>query len=187
MNLAQETTLISPESTTSAPLGHAVSRQHKTPESIQLNSLFLDETLDLANHSASAFKVLIVLASRMLHTSTNAIVISHESLKRFTGLSVPTVKRALNELRVDEWIGISKVGTMNVYTVNSAIFWKETSSGHKFADIQSTVVLNFEEQDEVTQKMPAGKFTRHLPLVETSDYAKAAALTAEQQGSLFSA
>jgi hypothetical protein len=187
MNRPHDNTRISTESAPSLSAAHSVSLQQQKSDSIQLSSLFLDETLDLANHSASAFKVLIVLASRMVNTDTNSVVISHESLKKLTGLSVPTVKRALNELREDEWIGIRKVGTMNVYTVNSAIFWKETPSGQKFADIRSTVVINFEEQDEITQNMPAGHFTRHLPLVKATDYGKASAVNGEPQGNLFPA
>lgn len=153
------------------------------PDSIQLSRLFLDETVDLAKHSAAGFKILMVLVGRM--KKSNSVVISNQSLGTLTGLSIATVKRAIKELRDQDWLEVGKIGTMNVYRMNSAIFWKQTPSGHKWAEFESSVVLSFDEQDEITQKRLPGQFTRHFPLVEVSDYAKNDGAAVEPQGALF--
>jgi len=70
-------------------------------------------------------------------------------------------------LREQQWLEVLKVGTANVYRVNSEVFWQDRADG-RWTSFQAQVVANFDEQDEVTKKMPSVR-TRHIPLVEADD------------------
>lgn len=133
---------------------------------VQLSKIYMDETVDLANRAPAAFTVLMTLVKQM--NKVNSVMISNESLERICGISNSTVKRAIKILREQQWIDVLKVGTSNVYRVNSNVFWQDRADG-KWASFQAQVVLNFDEQDETTKKKPIKSWTRHIPLVEADD------------------
>lgn len=133
---------------------------------VQLSKIYMDETVSLANHAPAAFTVLMTLVKQM--NKANSVMISNESLERICGVSNSTIKRAIKVLREQQWIDVLKVGTSNVYRVNSNVFWQDRADG-KWASFQAQVVLNFDEQDETTKKKPVKSWTRHIPLVEADD------------------
>jgi Fe2+ or Zn2+ uptake regulation protein len=133
---------------------------------VQLSKIYMDETVSLANHAPAAFMVLMTLVKQM--NKANSVMISNESLERICGVSNSTIKRAIKILREQQWIDVLKVGTSNVYRVNSNVFWQDRADG-KWASFQAQVVLNFDEQDETTKKKPVKSWTRHIPLVEADD------------------
>ena len=133
---------------------------------VQLSKIYMDETVSLANHAPAAFMVLMTLVKQM--NKVNSVMISNESLERICGVSNSTIKRAIKILREQQWIDVLKVGTSNVYRVNSNVFWQDRADG-KWASFQAQVVLNFDEQDETTKKKPVKSWTRHIPLVEADD------------------
>jgi hypothetical protein len=133
---------------------------------VQLSKIYMDETVSLANHAPAAFTVLMTLVKQM--NKANSVMISNESLERICGVSTSTIKRAIKILREQQWIDVLKVGTSNVYRVNSNVFWQDRADG-KWASFQAQVVLNFDEQDETTKKKPVKSWTRHIPLVEADD------------------
>jgi len=133
---------------------------------VQLSKIYMDETVSLANHAPAAFTVLMTLVKQM--NKANSVMISNESLERICGVSNSTIKRAIKILREQQWIDVLKVGTSNVYRVNSNVFWQDRADG-KWASFQAQVVLNFDEQDETTKKKPVKSWTRHIPLVEATD------------------
>lgn len=135
-------------------------------EFVQLSKIYMDETVSLANHAPAAFTVLMTLVKQM--NKANSVMISNESLERICGVSNSTIKRAIKILREQQWIDVLKVGTSNVYRVNSNVFWQDRADG-KWASFQAQVVLNFDEQDETTKKKPVKSWTRHIPLVEATD------------------
>ncbi len=137
------------------------------PDVVRMNKIYLEETVILSNQSPTAFKVLMVFVSKM--TVHNSILISNGALEKITELSNSTVKRAIKLLRDESWIEVAKMGTSNVYRINSDIFWHETANG-KWAEFGSHVVLSYDEQDDITKQRVPGDFTRHIPLVEASDY-----------------
>jgi hypothetical protein len=133
---------------------------------VQLSKIYMDETVSLANHAPAAFMVLMTLVKQM--NKANSVMISNESLERICGVSNSTIKRAIKILREQQWIDVLKVGTSNVYRVNSNVFWQDRADG-KWASFQAQVVLNFDEQDETTKKKTVKSWTRHIPLVEADD------------------
>jgi hypothetical protein len=137
------------------------------PDVVRMNKIYLEEVVALSNKSTPALKVLMILVGKM--SEVNSVVISSETLEKIARLSNSSVKRALKILREDEWLDVGKVGTTNIYRINSDIFWHETPDG-VFAQFQANVVLNLDEQDEITRKRTPGVMTRNIPMVTAGDY-----------------
>ncbi|MEN8517772.1 helix-turn-helix domain-containing protein [Burkholderia sp. RS02] len=132
---------------------------------VQVSRKYLDELDELAFHSPAARKLLTSLVKAM--NKQNAVMVSQESLVKLTGLSKPTVKRAVALLREQNWIEVVKVGTANVYRVNSGVFWTARADG-RWASFSAEVIANFDEQDEVTKATPTPKL-RHIPYVQPDE------------------
>lgn len=139
------------------------------PEIVRMSKIYMDETIDLAKQNASAFKILMLMVSKM--TKVNSLMISNESLEKLTGSSNSTIKRAVRHLREEGWIDVVKAGSSNIYRINSNIFWHETADG-KWAEFPTHVVSSFDEQDDITRKRVPGRFTRQIPLVIDDDYTR---------------
>ncbi|MDM5181737.1 hypothetical protein PO883_31650 [Massilia sp. DJPM01] len=139
------------------------------PEIVRMSKIYMDETIDLAKQNASAFKILMLMVSKM--TKVNSLMISNESLEKLTGSSNSTIKRAVRYLREEGWLDVVKAGSSNIYRINSDIFWHETSDG-KWAEFPTHVVSSFDEQDEITKNRVPGRFTRQIPLVLDDDYSR---------------
>jgi biotin operon repressor len=132
---------------------------------VQVSRKYLDDLDELAFKSPAARKLLTSLVKAM--NKQNAVMVSQESLVKLTGMSRPTVQRAVTLLREQQWIDILKVGTANVYRVNSGVFWTARADG-RWASFSAEVLLNFDEQDEKTKAQPTAKL-RHIPLVQAED------------------
>lgn len=128
---------------------------------VQVSRKYLDELDELAFQSPAARKLLTNLVKAM--NKQNAVMVSQESLAKLTGLSKPTIKRSVALLREQKWIDVLKVGTANVYRVNSGVFWTARADG-RWASFSAEVLLNFDEQDEQTKAQKAQ--LRHIPFVQ---------------------
>ena len=132
---------------------------------IQVSKVYIDEMNDLAQHAQSAHRVLWTLIKEM--NKQNAVMISQDSLCRLTKLSSATVKRAVALLREQQWLEVLKMGTANIYRVNSNVVWQDRADG-RWASFNAHVILNFDEQDGITKANPSVR-TRHIPFVEADD------------------
>ena len=132
---------------------------------IQVSKVYIDEMNDLAQHAPSAHRVLWTLIKEM--NKQNAVMISQDSLCRLTRLSSATVKRSVALLREQQWLEVLKMGTANIYRVNSSVVWQDRADG-RWASFNAHVILNFDEQDTITKAMPNVR-TRHIPFVEADD------------------
>ncbi|MFM0465096.1 hypothetical protein PQR34_45080 [Paraburkholderia sediminicola] len=135
---------------------------------VQVSRKYLDELDELAFRSPAARKLLTSLVKAM--NKQNAVMVSQESLIKLTGLSSATIKRAVALLREQKWIEILKVGTSNVYRVNSGVFWQARADG-RWASFSAEVVVNLDEQDSITKAQLDGPKTtlRHIPLVRPEE------------------
>lgn len=136
---------------------------------VQVSRRYLDELDELAFRSPAARKLLTNLVKAM--NKQNAVMVSQESLAKLTGLSKPTIKRSVALLREQNWIDVLKVGTSNVYRVNSGVFWTARADG-RWASFSAEVVLNFDEQDEITKAAPINPpktSLRHIPFVQAHE------------------
>lgn len=134
---------------------------------VQVSRKYLDALDTLAGKSLTARKLLTTLVKAM--DRQNAVMVSHESLAKLTGSSVATIKRALTVLRDERWIEVLKVGTANVYRVNSSVFWRSHAGG-KWASFSAQVLVNFDEQDAKTKATPQPKL-RHVQFLDAGDEA----------------
>lgn len=136
---------------------------------VQVSRRYLDELDELAFRSPASRKLLTSLVKAM--NKQNAVMVSQESLAKLTGLSKATIKRSIALLREQNWVEVLKVGTANVYRVNSRVFWTARADG-RWTSFSSEVILNFDEQDEITKALPTNspKTTlRHIPLVQAHE------------------
>lgn len=136
---------------------------------VQVSRRYLDELDELAFRSPAARKLLTCLVKGM--NKQNAVMVSQESLAKLSGLSKPTIKRSVALLREQNWIEVVKVGTANVYRVNSGVFWTARADG-RWASFSAEVILNFDEQDEITKAAPINppKTTlRHIPFLQAHE------------------
>ncbi|MBR8361666.1 hypothetical protein KDW10_30520 [Burkholderia vietnamiensis] len=132
---------------------------------VQVSRKYLDELDELAFRSPAARKLLTTLVKAM--NKQNAVMVSQASLVKLTGLSAPTIKRAVALLREQQWVEVLKVGTSNVYRINSSVFWTARADG-RWASFAAEVIVNFDEQDEVTKAAPINPTKtslRHIPML----------------------
>lgn len=128
---------------------------------VQVSKKDIDALARLSLEAPKAHFVLWKLVGAM--NNQNALLVSQDTLKKLTGLSRPTLQRAVAVLRERKWIGTTKVGTTNVYHVNSSVFWQARAEG-KFATFSAQVIADWDEQDEVTKAEPSPAL-RHMPTV----------------------
>ena len=135
-------------------------------EYVQVSKIYIDEMNQLAQTSQSAHRVLWTLIKEM--DTHNAVMISHDSLSKLTKLSEATIKRAIVLLRAERWLEVLKIGTANVYRVNSKLVWRPRDEGQWMA-IDARIVMNLAEQDDFTRNALPNSHTRHIPFVEVDD------------------
>lgn len=132
---------------------------------VQVSKMYIAEMNQLAKHAPTAHTLLWMLVQEM--NKQNSVMISVPSMAKILGMSPATVKRAISLLREQQWLEVLKIGTGNVYRVNSSVFWQDRADG-KWASFDARVVVNWDEQDDTTRLNPPVK-TRHIPLVEADD------------------
>ncbi len=115
---------------------------------VQVSRKHIDALNELSLLSPKAHFLLWKLVKAM--NKQNSLMTSQESMQKITGLTRPTLQRAIALLREQKWIEVLKVGTTNVYRVNSSVFWQTRADG-KWASFSTEVLINFDEQDEQTK------------------------------------
>lgn len=68
---------------------------------------------------------------------------------------------------VDGLLDALKIGTNNVYRVNSALAWQDRAEV-KWAAFNARLVVNFEEQDSINKRLVRERI-RHIPFVQKDD------------------
>lgn len=132
---------------------------------VQVSKMYIAEMKELGRYAQSASQILWTLIEEM--NKQNSVMISVPSLSLLTNMSQSSVKRALSLLREQQWIEVLKIGTSNVYRVNSQVVWQDRADG-KWASFDARLVVNWDEQDAATKRAPSVR-TRHIPLVEADD------------------
>jgi hypothetical protein len=80
------------------------------------------------------------------------VVASFATLAGICGYSVATVRRAIDDLRADQWIEVVQIGGKggaNAYLVNSRVAWAAPRDMLPMAAFTATVLASRAEQDEV--------------------------------------
>ena len=101
---------------------------------VQLSRSYLHQMRKLARKSPIAHEILYYLVEHMGRT-TNAVVCSYTTLCEITGVSRPTVGRAIKLLKDDQWIDTVKIGNANAYCVNEEIKENTRSSQQQLSHL----------------------------------------------------
>lgn len=81
--------------------------------------------------------------------SSGAVVASYAVLAKITGMSVATVRRAINDLKTDRWIEVVQIGGKggaNAFVINSRVGWAQGRDKLHMAGFTARVLADREEQ-----------------------------------------
>lgn len=136
---------------------------------VQLSRGYLQQMRKLARKSPIAHEILYYLVEHMGRT-TNAVVCSYTTLCEITGVSRPTVGRAIKLLKEDNWIDTVKIGNSSAYCVNEKVFWQSGRNQRKYAIFSATVIASASEQESDYAEKPKHKLT-YIPIIESGEAA----------------
>lgn len=134
---------------------------------VQLSRGYLSQMRKLARKSPIAHEILYYLVEHMGRT-TNAVVCSYKTLCEMTGVSRPTVGRAIKLLKDDNWIDTVKIGNANAYCVNERVFWQAARNQRQYAVFSATVIASSSEQESDYREKAKQKLT-YIPVIEDTD------------------
>lgn len=103
------------------------------------------------------------LAANMENTGT--IVASYATLAKITGMSVATVRRAINDLKTDRWLEVIQIGGKggaNAFRMNSRVAWAQGRDKLHLAGFTARVIADREEQP-VIDDTPLRRFPVLMP------------------------
>jgi len=84
---------------------------------------------------------------------TGALVASYATLAKIAGMSVSTVRRALDDLRADNWIETVQIGGKggaNAFIVNSRVAWALGRDKLHMAAFTARVIADADEQSQMS-------------------------------------
>jgi hypothetical protein len=84
--------------------------------------------------------------------STGAVVASYSTLSKMSGMSVSTIRRAIDDLRAGRWIEVVQIGGKggaNALLVNSRVGWAESRDRLHLAAFSARVIADRDEQQAI--------------------------------------
>ena len=84
--------------------------------------------------------------------SSGAVVASYATLAKITGMSVATVRRAIDDLKADRWIEVVQIGGKggaNAFVINSRVGWAQGRDKLHMAGFTARVIADREEQQQI--------------------------------------
>ena len=136
---------------------------------VQVSRQYLKQMRSLARKSPLAHEILYYLVENMGRT-TNAVVVSYVTLCEITGVSRPTIGRAIKLLKDDNWIDAVKIGNATAYCVNARAFWQAGRHQKKYAIFQATIIASESEQDGNFREKAKEPLT-YIPVLGKNDRA----------------
>ena len=118
----------------------------------------------LIDQAPRAAQLLHVLVANM--DKTGALIASHATLAKLTGVSPATTKRALKVLTEQAWVQTIRLGGDRggalAYVVNSRIAWADKRENLQYARFNARVIVSSEDQEDLGNK-PLKKIPATLP------------------------
>lgn len=134
---------------------------------VQVSKGYLQAMRKLARKSPLAHEILYYFVEHM-GVNTNAVVCSYKTLCEITGVSRPTVGRAIKLLKDDNWVDAVKIGNATAYAVNERVFWQSGRANRKYAIFSATVIASENEQDSDYHEKVKQKLT-YIPIIEDNE------------------
>lgn len=150
-------------------VGETHQSQDSNYDFVQVSRGYLKQMRSLARKNPLAHEILYYLVEHMGRT-TNAVVVSYQTLCEVTGVSRPTVGRAIKVLKEENWIDAVKVGNATAYCVNARAFWQAARNQKKYAIFSATVIASESEQDSSYPTKAKEKLT-YIPILEREERA----------------
>lgn len=102
--------------------------------------------------------------------ANNAIIISYATMQEMTGYSRAAVGRAVRKLKDDLWVQTIKVGTANVYVINSHAFWTTSRDKKAYSKFHATVIASASEQAMTIDKLKSVRL-KQVPMLHANERA----------------
>ena len=83
---------------------------------------------------------------------SGAVIASYATLAKITGMSVATVRRAIDDLKSDRWIEIVQIGGKggaNAFVINSRVAWAQGRDKLHLSTFTARVIADRDEQPHV--------------------------------------
>ena len=80
---------------------------------------------------------------------SGAVVASYSTLAKITGMSVATVRRAIDDLKADRWIEVVQIGGKggaNAFVINSRVAWAQGRDKLHMSAFTARVIADRDEQ-----------------------------------------
>lgn len=83
---------------------------------------------------------------------SGAVVASYATLAKITGMSVATVRRAIDDLKADRWIEVVQIGGKggaNAFIINSRVGWTQGRDKLHMASFSARIIADRDEQQQI--------------------------------------
>lgn len=99
---------------------------------------------------------------------SGAVVASYATLAKITGMSVATVRRAIDDLKADRWIEVVQIGGKggaNAFVINSRVAWAQSRDKLHMATFSARVIADFDEQQHIDDTP-----LRRVPVLQRGEF-----------------
>lgn len=110
----------------------------------------------LMNKSGFASSLLFFILEHMDHR--NALACSYSVFEDYFGVSKDTIRRALKLLRENGFIDVLKMGTSNVYLINTEIAWSSWDNQKQYAQFDGKMLVSKKENKDYEYRTQFDKF-----------------------------
>jgi hypothetical protein len=97
--------------------------------------------------SSSAFQVFLYMSDH-ISSDNNALIVTRTHLSKVLGISLPTIKRALAQLRKAKVFDTVRVGNQTAYIFNAQIVWKGAVNQKQYAFFSTNVIADYDDQEK---------------------------------------
>lgn len=83
---------------------------------------------------------------------SGAVVASYATLAKITGMSIATVRRAIDDLKADRWIEVVQIGGKggaNAFIINSRVGWSQGRDKLYLASFSARIIADRDEQQQI--------------------------------------
>ncbi len=122
--------------------------RRKNRDFIQVYKSQIKYLRKLTSKDPAATEIFLFLMEHM--NKSNAVVCSYKVFEEALGLSKSTVYRAVKTLKETNHVEIHKVGSANIYHLNSNLVWSSWATGKKYAEAKGKILFAESEQDKAS-------------------------------------
>lgn len=120
-----------------------IKAKHNHNKFLQIDKTAIKDFRALITKNATAANLLMLLTEKM--NRQNAVMMSYETMIKLTGYSKSSVTRCISHLKKEQWIEVIKVGTANIYRINSRAFW-QSYGNLKYTAFSAEIIAFSDEQ-----------------------------------------